>query len=268
MKIKDHYYSQETFDVLPSENGVFKTQNIPTDLEKYYDSERYISYENPKKNLVDHLYDKVQQWNFNYKFKILKKYSTNGKVLDYGCGSGAFLNYLSEKSSYQLYGYEPINTPTLSENIKIYADLNDSQEKFDIIMLWHVFEHIENREEILLQLRNKLSPNGVLIIALPNYTSWDAKIFKNHWAAWDVPRHIFHYSKKGAIEYFTRKEHFYLDRIYPLPFDSYYISLMSAKYRNSLIYKLLSPFIASLSNVFALFNNQYSSLIYVLKNTN
>ncbi len=265
MKIKDYYFSKEEFTLIPTEEGVLKTSPLPDSVGKYYDSENYISHQNKRKNIFEKVYSQIQNFNFSYKKKILEKYYTTGKILDYGCGNGAFLEYLRKKSNFDLYGYEP-NIKLQLENIHTYNNINDINEKYDIIMLWHVFEHIENRNEILSFLRKKLTPNGVLIIAIPNFNSYDSYYYKNYWAAWDVPRHIYHYSKNGAIQYFTKKEKFYLDKIYPLPFDSFYISILSAQYKNSTIQKIISPIIASISNIKALNSGNWSSLIYVLTN--
>ncbi len=267
MKVKDYYYSGEVFELVTDGRGILKTQPIPDDIGRYYDTENYISHANSKKSIIEKIYAKVQAWNFRYKKKILSKYSVDGKVLDYGCGNGAFLNYLENNSKYTLFGYEPISEVQETKST-IYRKLENIQEEFDIIMLWHVFEHIENREEVLQNLRNKLTPNGIILIAIPNFASLDAQYYKEEWAAWDVPRHFYHYSREGAIQYFTQVNHFYLNRIYPLPFDSFYISLISAQYKNSILQKMLAPFVGTLSNLSALFTRESSSLIYVLKNTN
>jgi len=265
MKVKDYFLTKEEFELKEIQKGILQTVNLPKDLNKYYESDEYLSHSNNKKNLIGNLYAFVQKLNLNYKYKIISKYNKNGKILDYGCGNGVFLNYIQTKN-YKGKGYEPnedAKKSSLKMGLNLIENLN-ADEKFDVITLWHVLEHIPNPDEILEKLKLLLTEKGKLIIAVPNYKSFDAEYYKEYWAAYDVPRHIFHYSKDGAISFF-RQNNFKIENIFPLPFDSYFISMMSAKYKKGLINKIFSPFVGIISNLKAMKTGNYSSLIYVLK---
>lgn len=265
MKIKDYFYSQEIFDVVPSENeGILKTLNIPTHLSKYYNSENYISHTNNKNGLKEIVYSLIQKQNLKYKFNLIKKFSKGKKLLDYGCGNGIFLEFMKNKG-YEIQGFEPSSTGKSETEkrlgIKLASNF-DEINKVDVITLWHVLEHIPNPEEILNEFKNKLNDNGILLIALPNYESYDAKIYGEFWAAYDVPRHLYHYSKDGAMNYFSK--FFKIITTAPLLFDSYYISLLSENYKQNSF-----PFLSVLKNGFlsnhkAKKTGNYSSVVYIL----
>lgn len=269
MKIIDYFLTHETFEVIKTNyDGVLKTNNIPNDLNKYYNSEKYLSH-TKNNTLKSKVYQFIQKLNENYKLKIISKYKSSGKILDYGCGDGSFLKFM-KNNNFSVIGFEPNTKASEIASSKIGNDnitnSLDSIEKnsLDIITLWHVLEHISNPEEILCKLKNKLKKGGYLIIALPNHKSYDAKFYKDKWAAWDVPRHIFHYSKEGAIQFFNINN-FNVLHTYPLPFDSFYISLISESYSKNPFGIFRFPFIASLSNLKGMINGNFSSVIYVLR---
>ncbi|TWP24946.1 class I SAM-dependent methyltransferase [Apibacter muscae] len=268
MKIIDYFLTYETFELIKTNyDGVLKTNNIPIDLNKYYNSEKYLSH-TKNNTLKSKVYQFIQKLNENYKLKIISKYKSSGKILDYGCGDGSFLKFL-KNNDFSILGFEP-NTKASEIAISKIGNDNitnslDSIEKnsLDIITLWHVLEHISNPEEILSKLKTKLKKDGYLIIALPNHKSYDAKFYKERWAAWDVPRHNFHYSKEGAIQFFNINN-FNVLHTYPLPFDSFYISLISESYSKNPFGIFRFPFIASLSNLKGMINGNFSSVIYIL----
>jgi 2-polyprenyl-3-methyl-5-hydroxy-6-metoxy-1,4-benzoquinol methylase len=269
MNVIDHFLTQETFEIKETEyKYILKTQNIPDNLDKYYESNKYLSHSKDN-SLKSKVYQFIQKLNEKYKFKIISKYKTSGKILDYGCGDGSFLKFM-KSVDFSILGYEPnskasqiANSKIGSENIVHSLD-TIKNNSLDIITLWHVLEHIPNPEEILYRLREKLKPDGFLIIALPNHQSYDAKFYKENWAAWDVPRHIFHYGKEGAINFFNLNR-FDVLHTYPLPFDSFYISLISENYTKNPLGIFRFPIIASLSNIKGMKNGNFSSVIYILK---
>ncbi|WP_128330203.1 class I SAM-dependent methyltransferase [Apibacter sp. HY039] len=271
MKVKDHFLTKEIFEINKSDKykGVLQTKNIPDNLDKYYDSDDYLSH-SKKNNLKSKIYQFIQKLNENYKLKIISKYKSEGKILDYGCGDGSFLNFI-KKNNFRVEGYEPNIKAKLNAEVKIgkqhIFDNIDSinSNSYDIITLWHVLEHIPNPEEIILKLKSKLNKEGILIIAVPNFESYDAKFYKENWAAWDVPRHLFHYGKKGAINFFTQNGLNVL-HTYPLPFDSFYISLISENYAHNPLGILRFPFIGTISNLKGMKDGNYSSVIYILNN--
>lgn len=271
MKIKDHFLSQETFEIKETEiTGVFKTTPLPSNVSKYYESENYISHHQDSGSLKEKIYKFLQSFNLKYKKTILlDRIKKGSKVLDYGCGAGEFVKFI--ENDFETFGYEPnfeakkaaINKTKKS---KIISDLSSIEnQSLDAITLWHVFEHIENQSEILAQFYSKLKPKGLLIIAVPNPTSYDAKYYKEFWAAYDVPRHIYHFSKNGMQNLISQNPDWNLRKIKPLLLDSYYIAMLSENYKKSSLFWLKAVLHGTISNVKAILNSEYSSLIYIIE---
>ena len=186
MKIKDHFLTQEIFEIKETETkGVFKTSPIPTNISKYYESENYISHHQDSGSLKEKLYKFLQLFNLQYKKTILlDRIEKGSKVLDYGCGAGEFVKYI--ENDFETFGFEPdadarkaaqnkTSKAVIVDDIKGIAD-----KSLDAITLWHVFEHIENQDEMLEIFNRKLKEKGLLIIAVPNPTSYDAVHFKEY----------------------------------------------------------------------------------------
>jgi len=270
MKIKDHFLSQEVFEIIETETkGVYKTYPIPSNISKYYESEDYISHHQDSGSLKEKLYKFLQSFNLQYKKNILvDRIKKGSQVLDYGCGAGEFVKYI--ENDFQVFGFEPDGDARNAAQSKISKAiiLNDIERiedgSLDAITLWHVFEHVENQDEILSVFNRKLKEKGLLIIAVPNPTSYDAKHYKEFWAAYDVPRHIYHFSKKGMETLIAKKPNWKLRKIKPLVLDSYYISMLSEKYMKSPLFWLKAVIHGTISNVKALFSNEFSSLIYII----
>ena len=271
MKIKDHFLSQEEFELIETETkGVFKTAPVPQNISKYYESEDYISHHQDTGSLKEKVYKFFQSFNLQYKKTILiDRIKKNSKVLDYGCGAGEFVKYI--EGDFETYGFEP-NSDARNAAIKktskakIIDDLSKIEnQSLDAITLWHVFEHIENQREILDLFHSKLNEKGLLIIAVPNPTSYDAKHYKEFWAAYDVPRHIYHFSKNGMENFISKNPDWKLRKIKPLLLDSFYISMLSEKYKKSPLFWLKAVIHGTISNVKALFNTEFSSLIYIIQ---
>lgn len=270
MKIKDHFLTQETFEILETEIlGIWKTHPVPQNISVYYESDDYISHHQDSGSFKEKIYKFLQNFNLKYKQNILLNSVKKGsKVLDYGCGAGEFLKKI--ENDFELYGFEPdvsarIISQKKTNSIKFISSLSDIEDNtLDAITLWHVFEHIENQEEILQIFYNKLTPHGKLLIAVPNPTSYDAKKYKEFWAAYDVPRHLFHFSKNGMIKLMNNK-FWKVSKIKPLLLDSYYISALSEKYQKSSLIWLKGLITGTISNFKALKNGEYSSLIYIIE---
>lgn len=270
MKIIDHFLSKEIFEIVPTNHvGILKTSPIPEDLDTYYESENYISHHQDSGSMKEKIYKFAQSFNLNYKRNIIAKETfIKAKVLDYGCGAGEFIK--SIENDFATYGLEPNEDARNAASLKaknsiIIKDINVIEDNFfDTITLWHVFEHIENQEYILEKFYKKLKTKGLLIIAVPNYTSYDAQYYKEFWAAYDVPRHIFHFSKTGMEKLFSN-EKWKLKKIKPLLLDSYYISILSEKYKKNPLFWLKGSIIGAISNFKASKTGQFSSLIYIIE---
>lgn len=265
MKIKDYAHTQEDFELKRVEDGLYKTQKLPQNLNRYYDFEDYISHDDSRKGIVGHVYNVVKNFMFHQKISLIKKNTKrNPRILDYGCGTGDFLKYLKKKN-YQVEGFEPTlkaNEIASKKGLNIHLDVDSIDRKFDVITLFHVLEHIEDIDFLIKNLNQKLSKEGILIIAVPNHESKDAKIYKNYWAAWDVPRHIWHFSKESLINK-VKSYSFKLIKVKPLFFDAIYISMVSEKYRKgSSIKGILNGLYA---NLHALKTKSWSSHIFIFK---
>ena len=270
MKVKDHFLTQEEFEIKETTiAGIYKTSPIPENLSKYYDSKDYISHHQDSGSLKEKLYKFLQNFNLNYKRKILVDFvGVNKKILDYGCGAGEFVKYIEK--DFITFGFEPsesakqyaidkVQQTTIIDNLDF---INDGT--LDAITLWHVFEHVENQDEMLNKFHSKLKENGVLIIAVPNPTSYDALKYKEFWAAYDVPRHIYHFSKSG-MEKLMNNENWKIKKIKPLLLDSFYISMLSEKYQKSALSWVKGMIFGLISNIKASKTGEYSSLIYIIE---
>lgn len=270
MKVKDLFLSQETFELTETNiPGILKTFPVPTNLEKYYESKEYISHHQDSGSLKEKIYKFAQSFNLNYKRNIVAKETfKNARVLDFGCGAGQFIKYIED--DFETFGFEPNKDARNAalrkvKKTKIISDINEVEDNsIDVITLWHVFEHIDNQEYILNLFYNKLKSNGLLIIAVPNHTSYDAHYYKEFWAAYDVPRHVFHFSKKGMEKLFNN-ENWKLKKIKPLLLDSYYISLVSEKYKKNPFSWIKGGIVGAISNFKASKTGEFSSLIYIIE---
>ncbi|QOW11107.1 class I SAM-dependent methyltransferase [Kaistella flava (ex Peng et al. 2021)] len=270
MKVKDHFLTQEEFEIKEtSVPGVFKTDPIPENISAYYDSKDYISHHQDSGSLKEKLYKFLQNFNLNYKRNILFDFvGKNKKVLDYGCGAGEFVKYI--ENDFETFGFEPSESASnyaikKVRKTKIINSLDFiKEESLDAITLWHVFEHIENQDEMLQEFYSKLKENGLLIIAVPNPTSYDALKYKEFWAAYDVPRHVFHFSKSG-MEKLMNNDSWKIKKIKPLLLDSFYISMLSEKYKKSPLFWLKGMIYGLVSNIKASKSGEYSSLIYIIE---
>lgn len=270
LKLKDYSISNESFSLfINTEYGFLETYPKPNieNLDKYYESQEYISHTDSSKTILDKIYQKVKKITLSQKVNLLKKHIKKGDILDIGAGTGDFLNVAKSKG-FIVFGTEPNqNARNLakSKNIDLVEDIKYLPEKqFDAITLWHVLEHIYNLEEFLNKLSTLLKPNGVLIIAVPNYNSYDAKYYKNFWAAYDVPRHLWHFSKNSIKKLFSNYG-FNTIHVKPMWFDSFYVSLLSEKYKTSKTNWFISFFIGLYSNLYGIVKKEFSSHIYLLK---
>ena len=267
---KDFMVSGEKFDLIYDfDREMLITYPIPdaNDLGKYYESEKYISHTDNNKGVFSFLYQTVKKWSLQKKVRLILSHNSQaGSLLDVGAGTGEFLKAAKEKS-WKVTGVEPNqNAVALAQEkgIVLYPELKDLiNQKFDVITLWHVLEHISNLEEVVKELSELLKPGGILVIAVPNYNSYDAKHYKEFWAAYDTPRHLWHFSKNAIIDLF--KENFKLRKIEPMLFDSFYVSLLSEKYKTGSNFSLKAFWIGLLSNLKGMRSKEYSSHIYIFE---
>ena len=241
LRVKDYTVSGEIFDVWHCNACTARfTQNVPPsgDIGKYYKAEAYISHTGTKKGLVNRLYHIVRNRTLQTKRRLVEKTTglTKGSLLDVGAGTGAFAAAMRQ-AGWAVTGLEPDDTARANartqNNIELQSPdtlFNLPANSFDAITLWHVLEHVHNLHEDLHTFNTLLKPNGVLLIAVPNYTSYDAAIYSEHWAAYDVPRHIWHFTP-ADVKRFFENQGFKLESVLPMPWDAYYICMLSEKYK-------------------------------------
>ncbi len=266
----DFTVSQESYEVMRNEvYDMLVTSPVPSNLEKYYVSENYISHTDSKTSLFDKVYQLVKNYTLKQKLKLINSFHTEEKtILDIGAGTGDFLK-ICAKSGWKTKGIEPSDKArTLAKKkeinlLKDISEINDS--KFDVITLWHVLEHIPNLLEYVQKLKQLLKTNGVLIVAVPNHKSYDANYYKEYWAAFDVPRHLWHFSKASISKLFSLVN-MTIEKVLPMKFDSYYVSLLSEKYKTQKSKPIKAFFTGLKSNLKAKQTGEYSSLIYIIKN--
>ena len=268
LNCKDYSVSKEEFQLLYDENlDMLVTDPQPKNLSAYYESDDYISHTDAKKSVVDKIYQSVKKKNLKNKLKIVQKHNVGKKLLDFGAGTGDFL-VVAQKAGWIVSGVEPnenAKEKAFQKGLILKESLEDlNNEKYDVITLWHVLEHLPNLNDQITRLCNLLSENGILIIAVPNFKSYDALYYKKYWAAFDVPRHLWHFSKSSIKKIFL-KQGMTILKIYPMLFDAYYVSLLSEKYKTGNQRFLAAFFRGFLSNLKAMQTKEYSSLIYVLK---
>lgn len=268
---KDHSVTKEEFKLIKdAESDMLVTTPQPDakNLFRYYESEDYISHTDSKRSLFEKIYQLIKQYALNKKLRIINKFSSpQGALLDVGAGTGDFL-LCAKKGGWQIQGIEPnLKARKLAEEKGVYLreDIDEiTNQKFDVITLWHVLEHVPDLKNYIVTLKGLLKENGTLIVAVPNYESYDAKYYKEFWAAYDVPRHLWHFSIRSISILFS-KENMKVVKILPMVFDSYYVSLLSEKYKTGKMNYVNALFVASMSNLKAKFSKNYSSLIYIIK---
>jgi 2-polyprenyl-3-methyl-5-hydroxy-6-metoxy-1,4-benzoquinol methylase len=271
--VTDNSVSKESFVIVECENCTFKFTNPRPDIESigsYYESEEYISHSNTKTGIINRAYHVVRSITTKQKVELINRYApAKGSILDYGCGTGVFLT-ACKKDGWKVQGVEPNDKArelaTESAGTTIAKDLGEvSNEKFNVITLWHVLEHIHTLNETISQLISHLTEDGVLVVAVPNADSHDAKQYKENWAAYDVPRHLYHFTQP-TMKRFLKRHKMQLEEVLPMKFDAYYVSMLSEKHKEGKTKMISSVLNGYKSNSYAEKNgNDYSSLIFVAK---
>ena len=269
---KDHTVSKENFNIVSCKACGFKFTNPrPEDsvIGDYYKAEEYISHTNTNKGIVNKLYHVVRSRTLKKKLRLIKSYVPRGTILDYGCGTGMFLA-VCKNAGWVTYGMEPddsarkiaseTNSNLFSDKSKIQTYITDA--KFNVITLWHVLEHVTDMDDTLAFFKHRLMKDGILVIAVPNHVSYDAQHYKEHWAAYDVPRHLHHFEKK-SMKTLLENNGFLLRETLPMKFDSFYVSMLSEKYKTGSTNLIKAFFTGLMSNLKANTSDKFSSTIYV-----
>ena len=269
LNCRDNFFSKEMFIIRKCEGCKFMfTSDIPKELDKYYEFEEYISHTNSSEGFFNKVYKVARKLNIIFKLKTIG--TTKQKLVEIGSGTGNLLS-ACQKKGWNVYGVEinkrarenaqRLHNIELKENLKNWKI---EPHSVDVIMLWHVFEHLEKPLEKLAEYQKLLRRDGKIIIAVPNNKSYDATLYKEHWAAYDVPRHLNHFNKenmKGLVEKTGMK----IVKTEGMLLDAFYISILSKKYKSGKS-PLTGLAIGLLSNIKAMIKDgEYSSLIFTIK---
>ncbi|MEQ8423075.1 MAG: class I SAM-dependent methyltransferase [Cyclobacteriaceae bacterium] len=273
---KDHTYSHEKFAIQECKNcHLFLTSPRPDEdsIGNFYSSDEYISHTGRSTSIFDKLYIWVRSFTLKWKRDLIQSRKTVGALLDYGCGTGEFVSTMI-KANWDAYGIEPaaparqkaIELINLENKVIFGTPAELPSRKYDLITLWHVLEHVPNPNELLSTLKSMLQDGGLIFVAVPNHESFDAEYYQEHWAAYDLPRHFWHFSSSNMAQLLNQNG-LKLKQTIPMKLDAFYVSLLSEKYKNDGKHTLLTPAKALLtgirSNAKARKTNNYSSLIYI-----
>ena len=270
IQVQDHLVSGEIFPIRFDSTGNLGRTIVRDDLNlsDYYPDDDYVSHQEQPKGLKGILYAIAQKLMLRYKLKVFLKHSRQKKLLDIGGGIGVFAKFLKAKG-YNVSLTEPnlkARQSAVKKGITSYANIDDVplKETYSILTLWHVLEHVSELDFTLQKYSKLLKTNGLLIVAVPNVASFDAVYYGPCWAAYDVPRHLWHFKPKGLV--LKLEDHgFGLLKTYPLWFDSFYISILSETYAKRNLPFLRGLVIGLYSNLKALITKENSSKIFVFQ---
>ncbi len=269
LKTKDFSVTGEEFELLLDENlQMLVTRPQPENLDRFYQSAAYISHSDANTTFSDKLYQRVKSFSLWMKTRLINEYANGNKsLLDIGAGTGDFL-LAAQRRGWSVMGVEPSRDARLRSREKRMELLSEMdalpKKEFQVITLWHVLEHLTDLESQILKLRWHLEDDGTLIIAVPNFKSYDAEHYGEFWAAYDVPRHLWHFSRT-AIETLFSNHGLKVVRTKPMIFDAFYVSLLSEKYKRGKQNFLMAFYRGMLSNIKGWLTKEHSSIIYILQ---
>ena len=276
LSAKDYTVSNGSFEIFACNDCSLRfTQDVPDaeSIGDYYKSENYISHTNTSKGFINQLYQSVRSKTMKQKAAIITNQTgkQKGALLDIGCGTGTFLHTM-QQTGWDVTGLEP-DADARKNALDLYGihakqpdELFSLPEKsFDAITMWHVLEHVHTLQEYVEQIKKLLKPGGKIIVAVPNYTSKDEKIYQQYWAAYDVPRHLYHFSPK-AMKTLMELHQLKVAKMLPMWYDSFYVSMLSSKYKNGRTNYIGACWNGLLSNIHAMNHPEYcSSVIYIIE---
>lgn len=271
--LKDEFLTKKDFHICECLNcGLLYTMPRPSKekIGAYYKSDEYYSHQENKKGFVPRLYEAIKKINLKHKFRLASRDLPVGKLLDIGCGVGDFL-HVAENKGWQCTGVEPSEEAREIARQRIKGDLLYSEDleqlpdqSFDLITMWHVLEHVDDLKWQVAQLQRLIKPEGRIVIAVPNYRSYDGRFYNAYWAAYDVPRHLNHFNKTVITKIF-KTSGLSLVCMDKLVWDAYYISYMSEQYKHHFMPLVRGVFRGLVSNAKARRSGEWSSLVYVFR---
>lgn len=268
-KVKDLSVSGEVFELYhDTDFDLLKTQPVPENLDRYYQSADYISHTDGKRSLFEKVYHLVKTWSLKQKLQLIQsELGRKGSILDIGAGTGDFL-VTAKSTGWDVCGFEPsesARTLAIQKGVKLTPQTQELPDQtFDVITMWHVLEHVPDVDAQISELKRLLKPGGLIVIAVPNFKSHDAEVYGEFWAAYDVPRHLTHFSRQSIAKLFGQQG-LELKKYKPMWFDSFYVSLLSEKYRSGSMKPVKSLFNGLISNIKGMKSGEFSSHIYLIR---
>ena len=250
--------------------GITSPRPLESQVSVYYQSPEYISHAAGARGTINSIYLIIRRFTTKWKYRLVAPYLKINGLLDYGCGTASFLAEM-KKHSPTIHGIEPStaarkNIPPGIPVVPALADL--PLQTFDVITLWHVLEHVYTLRETLRQLKQRLSDQGALFIAVPNHLSPDAQHYGAHWAAYDVPRHLWHFNQ-ASMAALLQQEGLRITHTIPMKLDAFYVSLLSERYAHpgqpGPISMMKAIWNGIQSNLRARQSKNFSSLIFVVQ---
>ncbi|WP_353722686.1 class I SAM-dependent methyltransferase [Dyadobacter sp. 676] len=241
LNVEDYTVSHKEFTIQQCNSCYFLFTNPRPSEEQigaYYESQDYISHHDDARDLMSKAYTSVRNHTIEQKVKLINSLvQPKGTLLDIGCGTGSFLSAVKQ-DGWKTFGTEPDPGAREIASKRVGATIFEGiteqtldTQLYDIITLWHVLEHVHKLNETIDWLQNHLRPNGRIIIAVPNPQSHDAAKYGRFWAAYDVPRHLYHFTR-ASMKNLLQRHDLVVKKILPMWFDSFYVSMLSTKYKN------------------------------------
>ena len=266
IEVVDHFLTKETFTIKKTPiKGLLKTHPTPlkNKIQGYYRSDKYISHNSTTPGAFFFIYRLIRGVNFWFKYELMGKKELFSKTLDFGSGDQYFMQQL-QRRNHSVFGIDPLKANMSKQVYDSIFDESLDGKNFSCITAWHSLEHVHDLENTITRFHKILDDNGTVIVAVPNYRSFDARLYKSFWAAYDVPRHLWHFDKKSIKKVFSNNGFSFIKST-PLLFDSYYVSLLSERYKKSSFRVFNSIVVGTVSNIIAFFTKEYSSNIFVFK---
>jgi len=275
IRIHDHLVSRKVFVVDQCNHCGFRwIINPPKEVEayKYYETEEYVEHSDSSDGLINLIYHKARKWMLRYKHNLVNNLGRGKKILDFGTGTGYFLNYMKSRG-FDVRGIEISDKARSFGQINFDLQIHHPNDIFDegfpkgynYVSFWHVLEHVYEPDRVLRRLKDLLADDGAIIVALPNYKCLEAHIYDEYWNGYDVPRHLWHWDKESFTK-FARKCGYKVTKTKILPLDPFYNCLISESYRKKKWAHILIPFIGFASLVQGwMKTDKASSIVYFLE---
>ena len=257
--VTDRFDKSSQYQIQRCRCGMIST-NPRLDFEELSDHYKNKNYhpQNRENRIFNCFYRIAQIFNNRSKKKLIQKYHCKGFLLDYGGGDGQFCRYMS-RNNWNTHIYEPY---LKISGIKggFVSDKKEVKSGFyDVISMFHSLEHIYDLDDAFSLISRSLIEKGVLIVSVPNYNAAERPWFKSKWIAYDVPRHVHHFTIE-SIKKILDKYGFEIIDYRPMYIDTIYNIIMSYNSRLEVILKAPLLILIMLAKIF-IYKSKASSIM-------